>query len=437
MLILCASDIHIGRRPFVLSPGITAATSGAAWTRLVDYAIESKVDAVALAGDIVDRENRYFEAIGLLERGLSRLAAAGITTVAIAGNHDCEVLQRVADTLTREQGFILLGRGGKWESFDIQSDKGTVRFIGWSFPSERPALAPLSSFEIPIASDIPTVGLLHGDIDVPDSKYTTLARADLVRHPLSAWVIGHLHQPRRFEATYGRATFYCGALQGLDSLETGEHGAWLLDIDLGQQDDLSFVPLAPLQFETLPVNLEGVADEIAFQKSVFDAINQLAESSAEMHGKRAHPGKPASDIAVQIRLCGRTQVFDDVKSYCKRFTELDQSVIRGDSTYHITRIVDDTAPAFDLEDLARGTDPPAVLARILIGCESNSSDGALSQLLRRTASGLQGVYNHGKFQPLHDSRTFNHPVDDALARELIRTEGYRLLEELMHGRANS
>lgn len=40
------------------------------WSRIVDYAIAHGVDVVALSGDIVDRDNRYFEAIGPFQRGL-------------------------------------------------------------------------------------------------------------------------------------------------------------------------------------------------------------------------------------------------------------------------------------------------------------------------------------------------------------------------------
>lgn len=432
MRILCASDIHIGRRPFVLSSGITGATSAAAWNILVDFAVESKVDVVAIAGDIIDRGNRYFEAIGLLENGLSRLATAGITTVAIAGNHDCEVLQRLVDTVSPKQ-FVFLGRGGKWESCIVESGNEAVRFVGWSFPTERPSFAPLTCFNMETDVDIPTVGLMHGDIDTPVSRYATMARADLQRYPVNAWVLGHLHTPRRFGTDYGRSTFYCGSLQGLDPSESGERGAWLLEIGSAKDDILTFVPLAPLRFETLNVDLTSVendAEGMGFQQCIYGAIDAFVQSLS------AAKGRPATDVSLRIRLRGRTQVYKHMTTYRKRFDEEDQSIIRGDATYHIEKLIDNTAPAIDLEDLARASDPPGVLARLLIACETGVSDGPLPQLVRRARPGVLSVHDHAKFQSLHESRTFNQPVNDELARDAIRKEAYRLLETLMDGRAN-
>ena len=45
----------------------------AVWESVVRAAVEQSVDAVVLAGDIIDRGNRYFESIGPLERGLRKL----------------------------------------------------------------------------------------------------------------------------------------------------------------------------------------------------------------------------------------------------------------------------------------------------------------------------------------------------------------------------
>ena len=84
------------------------------WEMIVDRAITETVDAVALSGDIVDQDNRFFEATGPLERGILLLASKGIHTFAVSGNHDYDVLHRLADSIGSEH-FHLLGRGGQWE----------------------------------------------------------------------------------------------------------------------------------------------------------------------------------------------------------------------------------------------------------------------------------------------------------------------------------
>src|SRR3954469_17173730 len=109
--VLATGDIHIGRCSTKTDePGWPCAQ---AWDDLVRLAIDERVDLVALSGDIVDRENRYYEAIGPLERGLRALAKEGIPVFAVSGNHDHDVLPRVADALGGfDSGFRLLGRGG-------------------------------------------------------------------------------------------------------------------------------------------------------------------------------------------------------------------------------------------------------------------------------------------------------------------------------------
>lgn len=51
------------------------------WETIVERAVTEKVDVVALSGDVVDHDNRFFEAAGSLERGILRLADKDIDTV--------------------------------------------------------------------------------------------------------------------------------------------------------------------------------------------------------------------------------------------------------------------------------------------------------------------------------------------------------------------
>jgi len=80
------------------------------WGDTVSYAVEQAVDVVALTGDVVDAQNKRYEALGPLQRGLRRLEEAGIPVVAVAGNHDFDALPRLAEMVEAEH-FHLLGRG--------------------------------------------------------------------------------------------------------------------------------------------------------------------------------------------------------------------------------------------------------------------------------------------------------------------------------------
>ena len=88
--ILCTGDIHLGRRPSRVPESIDAHALGptAAWKCFVRSAIELKVHAVVLTGDVVDASNRFYEAFSVLQSGVEQLVKAGITIYAVSGNHD-------------------------------------------------------------------------------------------------------------------------------------------------------------------------------------------------------------------------------------------------------------------------------------------------------------------------------------------------------------
>jgi len=83
--LLHTSDWHLGRtlHGFSLSDAQARAVEA-----IVTTAIESQVDAVLVAGDVFDRAVPPVEALRTLSDALTRLSAAGITVIIVAGNHD-------------------------------------------------------------------------------------------------------------------------------------------------------------------------------------------------------------------------------------------------------------------------------------------------------------------------------------------------------------
>ncbi|MBT3223394.1 MAG: DNA repair exonuclease, partial [Proteobacteria bacterium] len=198
--LLFAGDIHLGRRPqrlvhAELDPSRFAPTE--AWARLVDVAIERRVDAVVLAGDVVDDERDRFEAYGHLERGIRRLMGEGIATVGVAGNHDGIALPRLADRLA---DFTLLGRGGTWQRVALESGKIPVDLLGWSFSERHHRESPLLSPGLTPAldgrrSDATLLGVLHCDLGATGGGYAPISHSELERLDVDGWFLGHIHRP--------------------------------------------------------------------------------------------------------------------------------------------------------------------------------------------------------------------------------------------------
>ena len=71
--LLCTGDVHLGRSPTRVPDTLPARqfSAVAAWRNFVDKAIELQVDAAILTGDIVDENNRFYEAFSPLETGVA------------------------------------------------------------------------------------------------------------------------------------------------------------------------------------------------------------------------------------------------------------------------------------------------------------------------------------------------------------------------------
>ncbi len=132
--ILCIGDIHLGRRSgklplemadYEIDPA--ALTPTATWRAACRWAVENDVDAVLLAGDVVENAQDRFEAYGHLKWGVEKLLAAGIPVFAVAGNHDYDALPRLADQIP---DFHLIGRDSRWEVLEEELKNGSRIKIG-------------------------------------------------------------------------------------------------------------------------------------------------------------------------------------------------------------------------------------------------------------------------------------------------------------------
>lgn len=136
MRILHTSDWHLGRSFHRVS---LLEAQAAHLDHVVATVREHAVDAVVVAGDVYDRAVPPLSAVELFDDALHRLAAAGVPTVMISGNHDSARRLGV--------GAGLIGRAGIHLRTDpahcatpvvLRDDHGEVAFYG--LPYLEPAL---------------------------------------------------------------------------------------------------------------------------------------------------------------------------------------------------------------------------------------------------------------------------------------------------------
>lgn len=424
--VLCIGDLHLGRRPgrtpsVLKEHGLELDALGPAeaWRRVVELAIERGVDLVLLAGDVVESVEDRYEAFGHLERGVRKWIEAGIEVAGVAGNHDVEALPRLAALLP---GFRLLGSGGTWEWIDVERDGGRVRVVGWSFPKRHYAGNPLGSLPDLPADDVPTIGLLHCDLDASGSQYAPVARRDLERTSAIAWFLGHIHQPTELEVE--RPIGYLGSLSGLDPGEWGRRGPWLAKVEHGVRE-LQQLSVAPLRWERVEVALDSsfalegadLEDELA---------SRLLREFEQLDERLEDPELRA--VGVRFTLIGRTQHAQAIHRVVRSGLLADLVLPRGETVYFVEKLLDEVRPEVNLEELAQFEDPPGLLARTLITLRDGGegADALARELEQHLGSVEQNVRLWGELDPPSES-----------ARERALRCGWQILDALLEQREAS
>lgn len=417
--VLCIGDIHLGRRPSRLPEevidrvGAEALTPAATWRLAVEEAERLGVDAVVLAGDTVEQNDDFYEAYGDLKAGIERLAAAGVPVLGVAGNHDVEVLPRLADAIPR---FRLLGHNGTWEEAMVAGRDGAeVRFVGWSFPQPVVSTSPLAG-GLPPRDQRPTVGLLHCDRDQAGSRYAPVRSGELEAAPVDAWLLGHIHRP---DPLHERAMGYLGSLVGLDPSESGPHGPWLLDVGQDRAIALQQLPLAPLRWEPLEVRVDDLPDPDSIHVRIVQAIESL-------HDRLAGETHRPQVVGCRIRLVGRTAYRQALQRLLDAADPSELLWTHDGIAYFVNRWTLEALPALDLEEVAQGTDPAGLLARKLLVLRADPEDPARQTLLAEANERLAEVVSRPVFAALR-----REVLDEQKMAEVLEASALRALDELL------
>jgi DNA repair protein SbcD/Mre11 len=423
MKVLAVGDMHLGRRPSRLPPALAdrAVELGpaGAWRRVVEHAIAEQVDVVALAGDVVERENDFYEAYRELEKGVAELARAGVYVLGVAGNHDVQVLPRLADQI---EDFDLLGRGGAWESVTIEAGGEALTLWGWSFPQRQVTRSPLDGHRFARAEGL-NLGLLHCDRDQPGSPYAPVMSRELAAAGLDGWLLGHIHAPDALAAP--SPSGYLGSVTGMDPGEPGARGPWLLTIERGRIREVTQHVLAPLRWEPVELDLTGIARPEEVQDRLLERLRALDETLGCL-------ARPPQAMGIRLRLTGRTRHGEAVEAALGKDTRDEVPVGGSDCHYFVERVVAASRPEIPLADLAARGDPLGLLARRLQSLDAPGDDPERAALIAAARRRLEARAKETRWQGLDGG-----PMDDAAVADWLRRAAMRLLERMLAQREDA
>jgi DNA repair exonuclease SbcCD nuclease subunit len=387
---------------------------------MLDYACRNSVDVVLLAGDVIDRNNRYYEASIALQEGFARLKDAGIEVFLVSGNHDFDVLPQVI----RNHSFDnvhLLGANGHWEISRFERSGEVIQFIGWSFPKQYVTTNPVLQLgALQTDSNFLRLGVLHTDVDKVESRYGPVPLLDLQNADIDIWMLGHIHKPSNFAGE--KIIRYPGSPQSLSAKESGRHGALLLTVDQSrvEVEEISF---SNCRFEWLNIDVSAVDSQETLRLLVENDLSLAANLKLTELGETVF-------LVYDLHLNGQNRRCREIKAWAEPLkNDYDMPLATGTRVL-VREVSANIRPVIeDHEVLASETSPAGLLAQTILALRNGNSTPFLEELIRDWERNFRTITNSTTYQPLQEQ--WQREGNPRIAKVLIEQECNRLLNELL------
>jgi DNA repair exonuclease SbcCD nuclease subunit len=301
-----AADLHLDtpfREVHELPPVVAEALQEAslqAFDAIVELTLERQAAFLLVAGDIYDGPERGLRAQIQFRKGLSLLAAEGIPSFVVHGNHD-PVTTGWSAIGSWPEGVTIFGSDSVGE-VAVERDGSAIATIqGISYATR----ATTENLALRFArSEGPglKVGLLHCNLEGSPNHdaYSPCSLDDLRRARLDYWALGHIHN-RRIVAGTGPGDpwiVYPGNSQARSPKpsERGAKGAVVVQVREGSVTDAEFVACDRVRFEEVECPIDGLADVPSLEEMLSDLA---AERVATAEGR---------SVIVRARLVGRGEL---------------------------------------------------------------------------------------------------------------------------------
>ncbi|MGD8331055.1 MAG: DNA repair exonuclease [Acidobacteriota bacterium] len=235
--------------------------------RIVATALERRVAAVIMAGDVFDAADRNLLPQIRLRDGLRKLDAAGIPTFIAAGNHD--PLGSAVASIEYPASVHCFGE--TVEAVPLMRGAEPLAHI-YGVSHSGPAVADNLARQFPDAPKGPfSIAVVHANVGgrAEHERYAPCTLADLETRRFDYWALGHVHK-RETLRDQPPVVHYPGNAQGLHMRELGPRGATLVEVSLAGS-----VSLSPVWTDT--VRWHRARTSIEQLDSLDDAMGAFAE----------------------------------------------------------------------------------------------------------------------------------------------------------------
>lgn len=199
----------------------------AAFSNLVNEAIDQRVDFMVIAGDLFDGDWPDFNTGLFFAQEMGRLNRKNIPVFIVRGNHDAE--SKLTKELTLPDNVTIFS-SRKAETHQVEN-LGVV-LHGQSFRNAKTE-DNLAIDYPPATPDCFNIGVLHTAVEghAEHAPYAPCSLSDLTAKGYDYWALGHVHE-HKILCENPLITFP-GNLQGRHIHETGPRGALLVTVEDG------------------------------------------------------------------------------------------------------------------------------------------------------------------------------------------------------------
>jgi len=264
-----------------------------AFGRLIDAALEHRVDFLIIAGDLYDGDWRDYRTGLFFAAQMGRLQAAGIAVFLVRGNHDAQS-QITRSLALPENVRVFDARAAE----SLRLDALDVVLHGQSF-KQREVRDNLVPGYPPAEAARFNIGVLHTGLGGlgGHENYAPCSLQDLKAKGYDYWALGHVHQ-YQILSRHPHVVFP-GNLQGRHIRETGAKGAVLVSVADGAVTDVTLQPCDVVRWNRVSVSVEGAAGRAEVVERIRVGLERVSRTEAD--GRL---------LACRVELRGRTPWHD-------------------------------------------------------------------------------------------------------------------------------
>lgn len=245
-----------------------------AFASIVDVAIDKRVDALLIAGDVYQAADHSLAAQLGFARELFRAAEAGIRAFIVHGNHDPMGAWRAKVPLPPHT--VIFG-SEKVEAVPLVVDGETAAMIyGRSYASTHVHEDWAAEFQrndnAPYA-----IALLHTEGPASDGgNYASTSMETLTRSGIDYWALGHVHT--RAVLAEQPYIVYPGNPQSLHRRETGPRGCYLVEVGSYGTTMMEFIETDAVRREHWEIAIDDIPDTEALTAVLAERRKQRREA---------------------------------------------------------------------------------------------------------------------------------------------------------------